>query len=53
MSVDGVVEAEVLFDEQRADVRYRPGLTEPADLVAAIDDAGFSASVLEISGAGS
>ena len=47
MSVDGVVDADVSFDEKRADVRYRPGLTEPAALVAAIDGAGFSASIME------
>ncbi len=53
MSVDGVVEAKVSYDDKRADVRYRPDMVEPAALVAAIDGAGFSASVIENDGAGS
>ena len=47
MSVDGVVEAEVSFEKKRADVRYQPDLADPAALLAAIDGAGFSASVME------
>ncbi len=53
MGVDGVVDAEVSYDDKRADVRYRPDMVEPAALVAAIDDAGFSASVIENDAAGS
>ena len=53
MGVDGVVDAEVSYDDKRADVRYQPDLVEPAALVSAIDDAGFSASVIENNGAGS
>ena len=53
MGVDGVVEAEVAYDDKRADVRYQPDLVDPAALVAAIDGAGFSASVLGNDGAGS
>ena len=53
MGVDGVVDAEVSYDDKRADVRYRPDMVEPAALVAAIDGAGFSASVIENDVAGS
>ncbi len=53
MGVDGVVEAEVAYDDKRADVRYQPDMVEPAALVAAIDGAGFAASVIEDDGAGS
>ena len=53
MGVDGVVEAEVSYDDKRADVRYRPDVVEPAALVATIDGAGFTASVIANDGAGS
>ncbi len=53
MSLDGVVEAKVSYDDKRADVRYKPEMVEPAAMVAAIKDAGFSASVIENDGAGS
>ena len=53
MGVDGVVDAEVSYDDKRADVRYQPDMVEPAALVAAIDGVGFSASVMENDGAGS
>ena len=52
MGVDGVVEAEVSYDDKRADVRYRPDVVEPAALVV-IDGAGFTASVIADDGAGS
>ena len=45
--VDGVVAAEVSYDDKRADVRYRPGLVTPESLVAAIDRIGFEASVMQ------
>ena len=45
--VDGVVAAEVSYDDKRADVRYRPALVTPESLVMAIDRIGFQASVLE------
>ena len=51
MGVDGVVGADVSYDDKRADVRYQPDVVEPAAMLAAIDDAGFSASVMENSGA--
>ena len=47
IGVDGVVDAEVSYDDKRADVRYQPDMVEPAAMLAAIDDAGFSASVME------
>ena len=52
LSVDGVVDAEVSYDDKRADVRYRPDLVDTAALVA-IDGAGFSASVTENDGGSS
>ena len=45
--VDGVVAAQVSYDDKRADVRYSPQLVTPESLVAAIDDIGFEASVME------
>ena len=53
MAVDGVVDAEVSYDDRRADVRYRPHVVQPAAMVVAIDGAGFSASVMENGGASS
>ncbi len=53
MGVDGVVDAEVSYDDKRADVRYQPDMVEPAALVAAIDGKGFSASVIENDATGS
>ncbi len=50
MSLDGVVEAKVSYDDKRADVRYQPDMVELAAMLAAIDDAGFSASVIENDG---
>lgn len=48
MSVDGVIAAEVSYDDKRADVRYRLGLVEPEVLVKAIEEAGFQASVATV-----
>lgn len=45
--VDGVLDAEVWYDEKRADVRYDPERATPAAMVVAIDGAGFSGSVIE------
>ena len=47
MRVDGVVAAEVSYDDKRADVQYRPDLVAPDALVKAINDIGFEASVME------
>ena len=52
-SVDGVVAAEVSYDDQRADVRYQPRLVRPSAMVAAIAAAGFSAVVMEDDDGGS
>ena len=53
MRVDGVVAAEVSYDDKRADVQYRPDLVVPDALVKAIDDIGFEASVMEGQGTAS
>ena len=45
--LEGVVAAEVSYDDKRADVRYRAGLVTPESLVAAIDRIGFEASVMQ------
>ena len=45
--VDGVVAADVSYDDKRADVWYRPGLVTPESLVAAVDRIGFEASVMQ------
>ncbi len=47
MRVDGVVAAEVSYDDKRADVQYRPDVVAPDALVKAINDIGFEASVME------
>lgn len=47
MRVDGVVAAEVSYDDKRVDVQYRPDLVAPDVLVKAINDIGFEASVME------
>ena len=47
MSVDGVIAAEVSYDDERADVRYRLGLVDPEVLVKAIEEAGFQGSVMD------
>ena len=47
MSVDGVVAAEVSYDDKRADVQYRPNLVAPDVLVKAVNDIGFEASVMD------
>lgn len=45
--VDGVVDAEVFYDEKRADVRYRADRVQPSAMVSAIDSVGFSATVID------
>ena len=47
LGVEGVVSAEVSFDDARADVRYLPNLVKPAALVEAVEEAGFGAEVIE------
>ena len=46
-AVTGVVDAEVSYDERRADVKYRPDVVAPEALIAAVEDAGFGASLLD------
>ena len=53
LGVTGVVDAEVWYDDRRADVRYDPALVEVAALVLAIDGAGFAGSVIEEASDGS
>ncbi len=52
-AVDGVVDADVSYDDKRADVRYQPAVVQPAALVAAVDGSGFTAEVMPSHGAGS
>lgn len=40
--VDGVIEAKTSYAKARTDVRYDPGKVSEADLVAAIERAGYS-----------
>jgi len=47
MDVDGVVSADVSYEDERAEVRYHPELTNTAEMIAAIDDSGFTASLVE------
>ncbi len=49
MGVEGVVSAEVSFEAERADVRYRPDVAEPARLVKAVEESGFGAQVIKAS----
>lgn len=46
-ALDGVVDAEVFFDEQRADVKYDPAVVKPEKLVEAVIEIGFRATLLE------
>lgn len=47
MALDGVVSAEVSYDEERAEVRYHQDRTSSTDMILAIDLAGFGASLEE------
>ena len=53
VSLDGVVDAQVSYDDKRADVRYQPDLVAPDAMVTAVADAGFDASLIERERAGS
>ena len=44
---DGIVAAEVSFDESRAVVRYHPEVTTAAVMITAIEDAGFRAGLAD------
>ena len=48
LGVRGVVDAEVWYDDKRADVEYDPETVEVAALVLAIDGAGFAGSVMAV-----
>lgn len=45
LALDGVVAADVSFDDKRAEVRYRPELVTPEQLADAVSEAGFPAEV--------
>ncbi len=45
-ALDGVSEATVSLDENRADVRYDSGMVKPEDMISVVEEAGYSASVL-------
>lgn len=45
--VAGVVDAEVFYDEQRAEVVYRPDIVSPGELVEAVKATGFGATLDE------
>ena len=47
MAVDGVVSADVSYEDERAEIRYQPELTTTDAMISAIDAAGFTASLLE------
>lgn len=44
--VEGVVDAEVLFDDKRAEVKYDPDAVTPQKLVEVVNATGFRATVL-------
>ncbi len=46
-AIVGVVDAEVSYDEQRAEVKYRSAVVSPEELIAAVEDTGFGASLFE------
>lgn len=45
--VEGVISVEVSYEKEHADVRYDPELTDPDELIAAVDAIGFTASPSE------
>lgn len=44
--VEGVTEADVSFDDERADVEYDPEAVTPQKLVDAVNQTGFQATLL-------
>ncbi len=46
-AVAGVVDAVVSYDDQRADVQYRPDIVAPGKLVEAVEETGFGAALLD------
>ena len=47
LRVEGVFDANVSYDDERAEVTYEADLVETSALVRAVEDAGFGASVIE------
>ncbi len=47
MELDGMVSADVSYEEERAEIRYHQDRTNPDDMILAIDLIGFSASLEE------
>ena len=47
LSVEGVFDADVSYDDARAEVTYEADLVETSALVKAVEDIGFWASVIE------
>ena len=47
MALDGVVSADVSYEGERAEIRYQPNLTNPDEMILAVDLSGFSASLEE------
>lgn len=45
--VKGVTEAEVSFDDKRADIKYDPETVTPQKLVEAVNETGFQATLLD------
>ncbi len=43
--IDGVVDAEVSYDDQRAAVRYDPETVTPQELIDAVNETGFKATL--------
>ena len=47
LSIEGVFDADVSYDDARAEVTYAADLVETSALVKAVEDVGFGASVIE------
>ena len=47
LGVTGVVNADVSYNDKRANIQYEPGVVKPESLIAAIDSVGFAASLME------
>lgn len=53
VDVDGVVAAEVSYDDARARVRYRPDVVEPEVFMDAVTEAGFDTTRIDDDGGNS
>ena len=47
LGVTGVVNADVSYNDKRANIQYEPGVVKPERLIAAINSVGFAASLME------